>query len=206
VHILISLADIHIVTDSDDVSHERDHGRCLANRLAVSDLGFFLIEVLHFKAEQIREMLHAAENVTPIDSYMTGIKDYRRYVADIGTIQPMQLPLAPYKGQMGAGQVNTAKFLAAIGGEDAGTPMRFPNVSVTVGGVTAISPAIYFVGGEQLAYTVTIENGSIVTYEQQGNNMLFKGVKSGATTAKIKASNGQEQSFVITVSKSSGWL
>ncbi len=160
----------------------------------------------HFKAEEIRALLCDAKSVTPIDSYMTGIKDYRRYVADIGTIQPMQLPLAPYKGQMGTGQVNTAKFLAAIGGEDAGTPMRFPNVSVTVGGVTAISPAIYFVGGEQLTYTVTIENSSIVTYEQQGNNMLFKGVKSGATTAKIKASNGQEQSFVITVSKSSGWL
>ena len=41
---------------------------------------------------------------------MTGYKLYSRYVADVGPIQPMQMPLAPFKGQMGAGQVNAAKF------------------------------------------------------------------------------------------------
>ena len=160
----------------------------------------------HFKAEQIREMLHAAENVTPIDSYMTGYKEYCRYVADIGAIQPMQMPLAPFKGQMGSGQVNTAKFLAAIAGEDVGVPMHFPNITVKVGGAVALAPALYFVGGETLTYTVTIEDKSVATCEESGNKLLFKGLKSGTTKASIKASNGEVQNFIVTVSKSNGWL
>ena len=160
----------------------------------------------HFKAAEIRELLHDAANVTPIDNYMTGYKKYRRYVADIGPIQPMQMPLAPFKGQMGAGQVNAAKFLAAIGGEDAGVVMHFPNITVKVGDVAAVSPAIYFDGGENLTYQVTIADMSVATCENSGNTLLFNGLNSGSTTATIKASNGEEQSFVITVRKSDGWL
>ena len=111
----------------------------------------------HFKAEEIRELLYEAQNVTPIDSYMTGYKEYRRYVADIGIIQPMQMSLAPFKGQMGSGQVNAAKFLAAIAGEDVGVQMHFPNLTIKVGGAVAVAPALYFIGGENLTYTVTIE-------------------------------------------------
>lgn len=160
----------------------------------------------HFKAEEIRELLHAAQNVTPIDSYMKGYKEYRRYVADMGDIQPMQLPLAPFKGQMGAGQVNAAKFLAAIGGEDVGVAMHFPNITIKVEGVVAVAPAAYFVGGEELTYTVSIADTSVATCEKSGDKLLFKGVKAGATTAAIEASNGEKHSFNITVRKSNGWL
>ncbi len=160
----------------------------------------------HFKAEEIRELLHDAQNVTPIDNYMTGYKLYNRYVADMGPIQPIQMPLAPFKRQMGAGQVNTAKFLAAIAGEDVGVQMHFPNITVKVGGAMAIAPAMYFVGGEQLTYTITIEDDLVASYEKSGDKLLFKGLKSGTTAAQIVASNGEKHSFVITVSKSNGWL
>jgi subtilisin family serine protease len=160
----------------------------------------------HFKADDIRDMLYAASSVTPIDDYMTGYKTYSRYVSDIGPIQPMQMPLAPFRGQMGAGQVNTTKFLATIEGSDAAVDMHFPNIVVKVGEVVATAPAIYFVDGESLSYTITIADTTVATFEQHENKVLFKGLKSGATTATIKASNGVEQSFVITVRKSDGWL
>lgn len=160
----------------------------------------------HFKAEEIRELLQATQNTTPIDSYMKGYKSYSRYVADIGPIQPMQMALAPFKGQMGSGQVNAAKFLAAIGGEDEGVAMHFPNISIKVGGTVAVAPAAYFVGGENLTYKVKIADTSVATCEESSDKLLFKGLKSGATTATIEASNGEKHSFNITVRKSDGWL
>jgi hypothetical protein len=160
----------------------------------------------HFKSEQIRELLQASQNITPIDKYMTGYKRYYRYVIDMGVIQPMQMHLAPFKGQMGTGQVNTAKFLAAIGDEKAGVAMRFPNITVKVEEEVSIEPANYFVGGESLTYTVSISDNSVATCTIEGKKVVFKGVKSGATTATIKANNGEEHSFNITVRKSDGWL
>uniref|UniRef100_UPI0040567434 S8 family serine peptidase n=1 Tax=Alistipes sp. TaxID=1872444 RepID=UPI0040567434 len=160
----------------------------------------------HFKAEEIRELLQAAQNTTPIDSYMKGYKIYSRYVADMGPIQPMQLPLAPFKGEMGSGQVNATKFLAAIGGEDVGVAMHFPNITIKVDGSVAVAPAAYFVGGESLTYKVAIADTSVVTCEESGDKLLFKGLKSGATTATIEANNGEKHSFNITVRKSDGWL
>ena len=158
----------------------------------------------HFKAAEIRELLHDAKNVTPIDDYMKGYKTFSRYVADIGPIQPNKLALAPFKGQMGSGQVNATKFLAAI--EGSGVAMHFPNVVVKVGGVAAYAPAMYFVGGESLTYTVAVADNSIVKVEQQDGKVIFSGLNSGTTTASISASNGEKHSFNITVRKSDGWL
>ena len=160
----------------------------------------------HFKAEEIRELLHATQNVTPIDDYMKGYKEYRRYVADIGPIRPMLMPLAPFKGKMGSGQVNATKFLTAIGGEDAGVAMRFPNITIKVGESVAVAPAMYFVDGENLTYTVAIDNTTVATCENSGDKLLFKGLESGTTTATIEVSNGAKQTFIITVRKSDGWL
>lgn len=160
----------------------------------------------HFKAEDVRTLLHDAQNVTPIDSYMKGYKNFCRYVADIGPIQPNQIALAPFKGQMGSGQVNATKFLAAIAGEDAGVAMHFPNLAIKVGGVVAVAPAIYFAGGESLTYEVTITDTSVATCSEKDGKLVFSGLKSGATTATIKASNGEKHSFNITVRKSDGWL
>ena len=159
----------------------------------------------HFTAKELRDLLHSS--ATPIDDYMTGIKSYCRYVLDMGIIQPMQRSLSPYKGQMGAGQVNAAAFLAAI--EGAGVEMRFPNLYIAEGGVAATQPARYFVGGEDLTYTVNIADESIATCSIEDGKAMFSGLKSGSTTATIKASNGIEHSFNITVRKganSNGWL
>ena len=156
----------------------------------------------HFKATEFRKMV--AEAVQPIDEYMKGTKVYNRYVADIGALQPMQLPLAPFRNQMGSGQVSATKLLAAIDG--GGVAMHFPNVTVNVGCEVALSPASFFVGGESLTYEVTISDTSVATCKNEGAKIIFSGLKSGATTASIKASNGETHAFNITVRKSSGWL
>ena len=156
----------------------------------------------HFKAEEFRKMV--IESVESIDQYMKGYKTYNRYVADIGALQPMQLDLAPFKGQMGSGQISAAKLLAAIDGK--GVDMHFPNLTIKVGDKLEICPARYFKNGESLTYVVEISNNSIATCEMVGENAVFQGLQSGATTATIKASNGEVHSFNITVSKSDGWL
>ena len=38
--ISVALADVHIITDTDYISHERDHVSCLTNSLTMSDLRF----------------------------------------------------------------------------------------------------------------------------------------------------------------------
>ena len=142
----------------------------------------------------------------PIDAYMTGIKTYSRYVIDMGPQQPMQLNMSQFKGKMGSGQVNASKFLAAIGGEDVGVSMHFPNLVIKLEDSISVNPALYFVGGENLTYMVTIDDSSVATHKAEGGNIVFSGVKVGTTKASIKASNGEEHSFNITVRKSDGWL
>ena len=159
----------------------------------------------HFTEKEIRDLLHST--ATPIDEYMVGIKKYFRYVSDMALVQPMQRSLSPYKGQMGSGQANAAAFLAAI--EGAGVEMRFPNLYIAEGGSVATIPARYFVDGENLSYSVTISDASIAGCSISDGKALFSGLKSGSTTATIKASNGIEHKFNITVRKgagSNGWL
>ena len=159
----------------------------------------------HFKADELKELL--VNTAVPIDSYMTGVKEYRRYVADIGPQQPMQLNLAPYKNQMGSGQVSAAAFLEAIAG--AGSPMSVPNLYIANGGQVALVLARYFVDGESLKYEVKIDDTSVATFEEQGAKHIFKGLKVGSTTASVKASNGETHNFTITVREGAtdnGWL
>ena len=54
VHVGVALADVHIVTDADDVGHEGDHVRRFADRLSVRHLRFALVEILHLKTEEVR--------------------------------------------------------------------------------------------------------------------------------------------------------
>ena len=159
----------------------------------------------HLTEKELRELL--ISTTTAIDNYQTGAKTYSRYVADIGPIQPMQINLNAYRGQMGAGQVNADALLAAI--EGAGCELSFPNLYIDQNGTVAVVPSRYFVGGEALTYNVTIDNVAVATVATSGSKLIFKGVGEGSTTARIVASNGTTQSFTITVRRganSNGWL
>ena len=159
----------------------------------------------HFKATELQELLMAT--ATPIDAYQTGMKLYMRYAADLGPIQPMQMNLSNYRGGMGSGQVNADTFLAAIEGK--GVEVRFPNIYLATGGVSVVSPARYFKNGEQLTYQVTIADTNIATLRSYNQMLYFQGIAPGTTSAEIRTSDGQTQTFQITVRNgagSNGWL
>ncbi len=150
------------------------------------------------------------ESARPIDDYCAGSKFYHRYVNDIGPLQPMQMDLSLYKNKMGAGLVDAAALLEKVG--DGGTPLRFPNIYVGEGESKVEVPARYFVGGEAYTYTVTIANQSIASCEKKDNTLVFKGLKSGSTSATLiveGAGKNEQQEFTITVRKGAagnGWM
>ncbi len=159
----------------------------------------------HLRADELRELLHST--ATPFDQYLEGKKHYRRYVADIGPLQPMQINMNDYKGKMGSGQVNASALLDAIA--QAGEPMQFPNLYISRGEECAVAPAIYFKGGENLSYEVKIEDGSIATCRKVESMLLFRAEKCGATKSTITASDGTVHKFNITVRDNAGdngWL
>ncbi len=145
----------------------------------------------HFTADEFKKLLY--ESATPIDEFMTGHKDYYKYAVDVGLNQPMFMDLKDYKGQMGAGQVNAAKFLKAI--EGAGTPMKFPNIYVAPGSEVAIIPSAYFDGE---TFSVNIDDESIAAGSVNGNRLIITGLKAGMTKANISM-GGVSQDFTITV-------
>ena len=163
----------------------------------------------HFTAAEFRKLL--IESVTPIDEYQVGTKYYYFYVTDIGKTRYTSVPLAQYYGKAG-GLTNANLLLAAIADESAGTKVSFPNIYLGIGEENAVTenPARYFVGGETLTYTLKIDNPEIAKGEiTSEGKAVFTGLKEGATSASISASNGETHSFNITVRKAangSGWL
>jgi subtilisin family serine protease len=155
----------------------------------------------HFKAQDFIGLMY--ETATPIDQYMTGIKQYKRYVADLMESAPMHsIDMSDFKGGMGAGQINAYGLLKAI--EGSGVEMTFPNLYVAEGGQTTALPSMYMDG---TSFTVTVEDQSVATAEIVDGKMIVKGLKEGQTKAAVTGS--RTDTFVITVRKAAngnGWL
>ena len=156
----------------------------------------------HFTAEEFIALMY--ETATPIDQYMTGIKQYKRYVADLLESAPMHsLDMNDFKGGMGAGQINAYGLLKAI--EGSGVEMTFPNLYVAVGGQTTVAPSMYMDG---LAFSVKVADASVATAEIVNGKLIVKGLKAGQTQATINGSTRTDK-FVITVREAAngnGWL
>ena len=169
--------------------------------VAALGLSYAAQKKLHFTAEEFKALLH--ESVTPIDAYMTGTKQYKRYVADLVESAPvMTLDMNAFRGGMGSGQVNAYKLLKAV--EGAGVQMTFPNLYVSEGGQTTVMPSMYMEG---TGFTVNVENTTIATAEMVEGKMIVKGIKEGQTKAVV--TGAESQTFVITVRRnagSAGWL
>ena len=161
----------------------------------------------HFNAEDFVELMYLS--ATDIDSYMTGDKLYKKYITDLGDSSPfMRLDLSDFKGKMGHGLVDASALLDMIDGS--GTPMTFPNIYINAGSKVVVDPAIYFVGGEKMEFTVTIEDSSVAqcTKDSKGRLVFEAGENTAQTKAVIKAS-GISQDFVITVRRNAhtdSWL
>ena len=155
----------------------------------------------HFKAEEFIAMLY--DSATPIDQYMTGTKQYKKYVIDLFESAPMMsLDMNAFRGKMGSGQVNAYGLLKAI--EGSGVDMTFPNLYVAVGGQTTAVPSMYMDGN---SFTVTVNDSSVATAEIVDGKMIVKGLKAGQTEASVIGSRTDK--FVITVregANGNGWL
>ena len=155
----------------------------------------------HFKAEEFIAMLY--DSATPIDQYMTGTKQYKKYVIDLFDSAPMMsLDMNAFRGKMGYGQVNAYGLLKAI--EGSGVDMTFPNLYVAVGGQTTAVPSMYMDGN---SFTVTVNDSSVATAQIVDGKMIVKGLKAGQTEASVTGSRTDK--FVITVregASGNGWL
>ena len=156
----------------------------------------------HFTADEFKELLY--QSATPIDKYMNGIKQYRKYVIDLFESSPMMsINMNDFKGAMGHGQVNAYALLKAV--EGAGVEMVFPNVFVEEGGNATLLPSLYMEGD---SFSVSVEDTSVATAEIKDGKMIVSGLKSGQTNASV-TSGSRTDSFVITVRASAGgngWL
>ena len=155
----------------------------------------------HFKAKDFIELLY--QTATPIDQYMTGIKQYKKYIIDLeGSSPMMSFSMNSFKGGMGHGQVNAYGLLKAI--EGAGVDMTFPNIFVAEGRQTVAIPSMYMDGS---SFSVSVSDASIATAEIVDGKMIIKGLKAGQTEASVTGSRTDK--FVITVregAKGNGWL
>jgi subtilisin family serine protease len=160
----------------------------------------------HFKASELRELLHATAD--PVEKYwdVETPKKYYKFVADLGEAHLSSMNLKNYTGKMGSGQVDAYAFLSAIA--QSGKDMSFPNVFVALDGQTVISAAKYFANGTTLTYSVNVQDSSVASCTVKGDKITFKGLKAGQTSAKVTAGNASFD-FVITVregAKGNGWL
>lgn len=158
----------------------------------------------HVKAADIQELLYST--MTPIDSYFTDTKYYWENFGEAGAIASKDMEPSKYNGR-GMGAVNATKLLNAMKG--IGTDMRVPNMYVALGGTSKLNVSIYFKNSSALTYTCSVVNNDIAAVAMNGNMITVKGTKEGSTTATLTASNGEKQSFIITVRKSAGsngWL
>lgn len=157
----------------------------------------------HFKGDEFVElMLKTAVN---IDNYFVGNKLSHFNHTSPG-YSTTNKDLNEYKGKMGK-LVDAGALLHAI--ETSGREMKIPNIYVPLGENVTLDLSDYFVNGEVLTYTCSVDDTSIAAVTMAGCEMKVQGLTSGMTSAVIKASNGKEQTITVTVRKGAndnGWM
>lgn len=172
--------------------------------VAALGLSYALQQRRHFKAEEFVELMKATSR--DLDSYYVDKTKIYNYNHSSAGYSVVQMALNDYRGKMGT-LIDAGALLKAIG-DGAGSDMRVPNVTVTLGEVQQVDLARFFVNGETLAYSVKGTDSAVAKVEVEGTMLMVTGVASGSTTATITAGE-DTQTIVITVRKTGnhgGWM
>ncbi len=159
----------------------------------------------HFKAQEFIDLMKST--ATDIDQYY--IDDEEKVYYNNPTAMgytAMRMELSKFRGKMGK-VPNAGALLNAIAG--AGSDMKVPNIYVAPSKNVTTDMANYFLNGESLTYQCSVANSSIAIVEISGTKLIVTGIQTGTTTATLTVSNGQTQTFTITVRESAsknGWL
>lgn len=172
--------------------------------VAALGLSYALQQRRHFKAEEFVELMKATSR--DLDSYYVDKTKIYNYNHSSAGYSVVQMDLNGYRGKMGT-LIDAGALLKAIG-DGAGSDMRVPNVTVTLGEVQQVDLARFFVNGQTLAYSVKGTDAAVAKVEVEGTMLMVTGVASGSTTATITAGE-DTQTIVITVRKTGnhgGWM
>lgn len=172
--------------------------------VAALGLSYAVEKRRHFNAQEFKELMKAS--VKELDSRYKGDKLYHFNHTFAGS-PTTKMSLGAYVGKMGSGLIDAGLLLRNI--EGSGSEMKVPNMYVALDKASELDFSRYFLDGEKLAYTCTVEDSSLVTVSVSGSQLTVNGVKTGSTKATVKVSNGKQQTFTITVRKNagdSGWL
>ena len=172
--------------------------------VAALGLSYALQQRRHFKAEEFVELMKATSR--DLDSYYVDKTKIYNYNHSSAGYSVVQMALNDYRGKMGT-LIDAGALLKAIG-DGAGSDMRVPNVTVTLGEVQQVDLARFFVNGEALVYSVKGTDAAVAKVEVEGTMLMVTGVASGSTTATITAGE-DTQTIAITVRKTGnhgGWM
>lgn len=153
----------------------------------------------HFSANEFKNLLiNTSHN---IDQYYTGEKLYH-FNHSLKGSPATKMALDQYKGKMG-GLIDAGALLRAV--QDNGADMKVPNIYIAPNQDVTMDLSRYFVDGDKLTYTVSVDNSSIATVNIKNSTLMTIESKSiGVTNAIVKASNGVEHTITITVRKGAG--
>lgn len=157
----------------------------------------------HFKAEEFVELMKST--ASDLDSHYDGMKKYHYFHSSPGS-PTTQMDLSAYRGRMGR-LSDAGAILRAI--EGAGSPMRLPNVYVAAGATETVDLAKYFVDGEKLTYTCSVDDTNVAKAVINGTSLSVSGLIAGTTRMTVNVSNGQTQTISIVVREktgNNGWM
>ena len=155
----------------------------------------------HFKASELKDMLH--ETARPIEQFwdFSSLKQYYKFVVDLGEAHLSTMDLRNYKGKMG-NLVDAGALLKAIDGS--GRDMRLPNLYLAPDESVTLELTYYNI---EDAESVKVGNSEIAKAVLEGNTLTITAKSEGQTTLTIEA----EKSYTATITvrkgaNDNGWL
>ena len=86
-----------------------------------------------------------------------------------------------YAGNMGSGIIDAVKLLDLVEGKENGVALSVPNIYLRPGEKKTQAVHRFFDNGENLSYTVSVENPDIAEVSVSGSEVTVKGLAKGST-------------------------